>query len=215
MQIILGGVAAVAALVYWLRYAGADMPSPAASSVKTLSTAALALLGWWLGAPLLVVIGLAFGSLGDLALSRAGDRAFLAGMLAFALGHLAYVVEFARLLAADGPQVGAVFWLTVAAMLVLVPLTLLWIAPKAGGLAWPVRAYALIIGAMALAASLLPQSSGLWLLQIGVAAFLASDFILALGKFIATHPRTRLLASRGLWPLYWGGQALILWGAVL
>ena len=39
-----------------------------------------------------------------------------------------------------------------------------------------------------------------------------SDLVLALRMFILKPPRTRLIAPRLLWPLYWGGQALILFG---
>ena len=67
---------------------------------------------------------------------------------------------------------------------------------------------------MALCAVLLPADDGRWLVQTGVAAFVASDLVLALRMFILKPPRTRLIAARLLWPLYWGGQALILFGWV-
>jgi len=211
---ILSFVAVAAALAYWVRHAGVDAPSLPASVIKTLSTASLALLGLVIGAPGWIIAGLALGSLGDLALSRPGDRAFLAGMIAFALGHFAYVVEFGSLIDIANTGYPAAFWVTLAAMIVLIPLTALWIAPQAGTFAMPVRAYGVVIALMALSASLLPDSAGRWLVQLGVGSFVASDLILALRLFVMQSARPRLWAARSLWPLYWGGQALILAGSV-
>jgi hypothetical protein len=67
---------------------------------------------------------------------------------------------------------------------------------------------------MAVAAVLLPAGPGQAVMRIGAALFLVSDLILALRMFRLQAPGAQLLASRVLWPLYWGGQALILWGAV-
>ena len=204
----LWALAALAALWFWAAHAGRN-ESAAASIVKTASTAALALAGWVMGAPSGIVAGLALGAVGDFALSRPGTRWFLAGMAAFAAGHLAYALAF---LTAFGPvsAPGPVAWAVLAAILVLVASTEVWLAPFTGALCWPVRAYALVIGTMAAAALLLPPGMG-WV-QTGVALFLASDLILALRLFRLKDETARLSASRALWPAYWGGQALILWG---
>jgi len=204
-------IAGLAALIFEARYAGNDDESVSASITKTASTALLALVGVLSGSPTLVVLGLTCGALGDFALSRPGDRWFLAGMAAFALGHLAYVFEFATRFAG-----GPVPWLlgpVMALMIALVLLTVFWIAPKAGALCLPVRLYSLIIGAMALTAAALPATNDHAIVQIGVALFVASDLVLALRLFVLNDTRMRLWAARLLWPLYWGGQALILWGA--
>ena len=63
---------------------------------------------------------------------------------------------------------------------------------------------------MALGTLLRPTGIG-WV-KPGIALFLASDLILALRLFRLKDETTRLRASRALWPAYWGGQALILWG---
>ncbi len=205
--------AGAAAVVYGLRHAGQPAETWQASGVKTASTALLALAGWWGGAPLWIITGLALGSLGDFALSRPGTRAFLAGMIAFALGHLAYVAAFVHLWSAGGGGFAPLVWPVLALMAALVVVTALWIAPRAGALRWPVRAYALVIGAMAVAAALLPEASGRTVTWIGVAMFVASDLILALRMFVLRDTGWKLAGARVLWPLYWGGQALILWGA--
>lgn len=204
----LWALAGLAALWFWVAHAGrAD--SAQASAVKTTSTAALALAGWVMGAPGGIVAGLALGALGDFALSRPGPRWFLAGMGAFAAGHLAYVAAF---LTAFGPlsPPGPMGWAMLAAIAALVLSTEVWLAPHTGALRWPVRGYALVIGAMAAAAVLLPPGFGM--MQMGAALFLASDLILALRLFRLKGETARLGASLVLWPAYWVGQGLILWG---
>ncbi|WP_323041267.1 lysoplasmalogenase [Gemmobacter sp.] len=205
-------VAALAAIWYGLAHAGGG-GGWRASVVKTISTAALARAGLAMGAPGWVVAGLALGAAGDFALSRPGTRWFLAGMGAFALGHLAYVAAF---LGSFGPisAPGAMGWAIIAPLLALVLSTEVWLAPHTGALRWPVRGYGLVIGAMAVAAVLLPTGAGQAAMRAGAALFLASDLILAVRMFRLTDAAAQGLAGRLLWPLYWGGQALILWGAV-
>lgn len=199
-------LAALAALVFGLVHAGHDTGSWQAAAVKTASVALLALAGWMLGAPGWIVAGLALGALGDLALARPGTAAFLAGMAAFALGHLAYAVEFW----ARAGSVGPLAWALIAGTVAMVVWCVLWLAPKAGGLVWPVRAYALVIGAMVALAALMPPGLAL----AGALAFMASDLILAVRMFVLVDPARRLRAARVLWPVYWGSQALILAGTL-
>jgi uncharacterized membrane protein YhhN len=205
-------LALAAALVFWVRHAGDDVPDTRASVSKTASTALLALVALWADAPGAITLGLALGALGDFALSRPGDRWFLTGMGAFAAGHAAYIAYFAPL--ADGNASPLLMIPVAVLMLALVALTVLWIAPRAGALCLPVRLYALIIAAMALSAAALPALPGRAILLTGVASFVASDLILALRLFVLTAPGLKRSAARLLWPLYWGGQAMILWGAL-
>lgn len=211
---IIAAIGTVSSLVFWVKYAGLEGQDLKASGFKTVSTAALAILAALSGAPDWIVAGLALGAVGDYCLSRDGTSAFLAGMVAFALGHLAYAVAFFDGVGFDPLILPIFFWPVAALMIALVALTVFWIAPKAGGLAWPVRAYALVIAVMALAATLIPDGVGRGIIQLGALSFVASDLILALRLFIIQDPARRLIAARMLWPLYWGGQALILWGAV-
>lgn len=200
---------AAAVLAVWqlLRYADAP-PGWVKSWVKTGSVAALALAGPGLGVPWAITLGLALGAVGDFCLSRPGDRAFLAGMAAFAAGHLAYL---AALIGFGAGWPGG--W-TILGLLALGASTELWLAPRTGALRWPVRAYVLVILAMALAALGLPPGfAGRGGVLAGALAFVASDLILALEIFVLPDGRLRQIAKRALWVLYWGGQALILWGA--
>ena len=192
----------LAGVAYW-RIAGRDDTSWTRSAIKTTSTAALALAGALTGAPAAITAGLAAGSLGDLALSRPGPRAFLAGMGAFAVGHLAYLWHFVALWTAPTPP-----WAAMLGMVVLALSTEIWLAPRTGELRWPVRAYVVIIAAMAIAAMGLPGNQRLT--QLGAALFVLSDLLLALHLFVA--PRRWLALA--LWPAYWLGQALILTGSL-
>lgn len=190
------------ALVYLIRFAGAEV-SGAKSGIKALSVLSLALAGERAGAPAAVVAGLGLGALGDFWLSRGGDRAFLAGMGAFGAGHLAYAAAFV----AAGAAMPGHAWL--AALGVLGLWAMLWLAPRAGALVWPVRGYILVILAMAALAAGLADHG---LARAGAAAFVLSDLILAVELFVLRDERRKRIAQRVLWPLYWGAQAAILWG---
>lgn len=199
-------LAGLSALVFGLVHAGHDTASWRAAVVKTASTGLLALAGAMLGAPGWIVAGLALGALGDLALARPGTTAFLAGMVAFALGHLAYAAEFwAR---AEGG--GVLAWALIAATAAMVAGCALWLAPRAGALVWPVRVYGLVIGIMVALAAL----GGPGLVLLGALAFMASDLILAIRMFVLVDPAQKLRAARVLWPVYWASQALILAGTL-
>ncbi len=202
---VLAAVGAGLALIYQRRGAAADHPGPAASAAKTGATAALALAGLAAGAPLAVVLGLALGALGDFFLTRRAEAAFLAGMGAFAAGHLAYAGWMFT------PEHAArMVW--ALPMLALALSTESWLIPHAGALKGPVRAYVWVITLMALAATTLPAA--FWPAMIGAALFVVSDLLLALRLFRARDPASQRLLSRLLWPAYWGGQALILLGAI-
>ena len=194
-----------AALALWQLFAFAAAPvSALKSAVKTGSVAALAVLGAALGAPALVIAGLALGAAGDFCLSRPGERAFLAGMAAFALGHLAYFLWFLRL-GAGAPPLAATLGVALLGGGVL-----RWIAPRAGALRAPVSAYVGVILAMALAALGLPDHP---LATAGALVFMASDLVLALELFVF-GPDLRRPAAYLVWALYWPAQALILVAAL-
>lgn len=213
--------AASLALVYEFRWASGACASWPRSAAKTASVALLALAGWAAAAPWLIVAGLVFGAAGDLALSRPGPQAFLAGMGAFAAGHLAYALAFAAApLFHLAGQAGGSAWapapsdLAALALLgLLLASTEFWLAPRTGALRGPVRAYVGVIGLMA-AAALVPAGPGKDALRLGVALFVASDLMLALERFVIAAPSARRALALALWPAYWAGQALILLGSL-
>ncbi|MFM7333882.1 MAG: lysoplasmalogenase family protein, partial [Tabrizicola sp.] len=92
--------------------------------------------------------------------------------------------------------------------------TEVWLAPRTGDLRQPVRGYVGLIGLMGAAAILLPAHPGQGVLRLGAALFILSDLMLALQLFVVKGEGVRRELALALWPAYWAGQALILWGAV-
>lgn len=176
------------------------------SAIKTGSVACLVLWGVAIGGPVLALVGAGFGALGDWFLSRPGERAFLAGMAAFGIGHLAYAAMF---LAAPGGLGDGPGWVVTLAVVAVGLSTEVWLARHTGALLWPVRAYVALICLMLWAA--LGLSPGLAV--AGAVLFVVSDLLLAVATFVARRPRPRAALSVALWPVYWSGQAAILAGS--
>ncbi|MEP2530095.1 lysoplasmalogenase [Shimia sp.] len=154
-----------------------------------------------------VIVGaLALSALGDIALSRPSRRAFMVGLVGFALAHVAYIYHFWTL--SGGAVTDA--WLAVGALLIFAASTEVWLAPFTGDLKGPARIYVVLITLMGLTALGLPNAP---LAVIGAFAFLASDTLLALQLFrMPETSRWHRLTSVLLWVLYVGGQFAILAG---
>ena len=206
---LLGLVAFSGFVAYWLRWSHKDQVPMAGSLAKAGSVALLAVLAGMAGLwP--VALGLTFGAIGDFALSRRGQAAFLAGMAAFALGHLAYAAAFWR----RAMPVEALAYWPFALLLALLSSTEFWLASHTGDLRWPVRGYVMVICIMAALAMTLAPAAGRGVIRFGVGLFLASDLLLALRMFVVTDPPQRRALSLVLWPAYWLGQVLILLGSL-
>ena len=150
-------------------------------------------VGTWL------VAGLVLCAVGDLLLL--GKRTFDAGLLAFLLGHLAYIGGFA----AATPPAG---WPVVPAAVLAAAGVLVgrWLWPRLGRRRLPVAAYIVVItvmvwGAMAASADrVLP-----WTVAAGAGLFYLSDLLVARERFVRSGFVNRVV---GL-PLYYAGQVLI------
>ncbi|MFV1496483.1 lysoplasmalogenase [Phaeobacter sp. JH20_02] len=203
-----------AAALFALLYLGltARPTSVLRSATKTLAVLLLAIAAWLGGGPVLLTLALGLCAIGDFCLSRDGEGAFMAGVGAFAAGHLVYVFLFlgqdsseaARLL--QMPQLIGVVVLALAGIAMARLL-----APRAGALKAPVLAYVPIIISMGLAALTLPLGGslqGLALVLPAALAFMASDIVLAFETFVLAedHPARRF-TPYAVWPLYWGAQA--------
>lgn len=174
---------------------------------KTLPVALFAIAAFVEGAPLLLVAGLGLSALGDFALSRDGTKAFLIGMISFALAHLAYIAVMLAL----GTGLDLTLWPIIVLMLGFGLSTEWWLRPHTGDLKWPVRAYVCIILAMGLLALGLPgaRNVALW----GALLFVVSDMILSLETFVlASDDPRRKLASKLVWISYIGAQIGLFWG---
>jgi uncharacterized membrane protein YhhN len=164
-------------------------------------------VGAWGEYQLWIVVGLVLGVAGDIALLGKSSGAFLVGLAAFLLGHIAYIVAFAQL---APPST----WIDVRALAPLVvggiALAMLW--PRLGEMRVPVIAYVIAIVTMMAAAiaaariASVPEQNRMLLLA-GAALFFVSDLAVARDKFVGASFINR---AWGL-PAYYAGQLLIAW----
>ncbi len=161
------------------------------------------------GYPLLITVGLVFGAGGDVALMSKARRWFLVGLVSFLLGHIAYLIAFARLSAAENWLSP---WMLVPLVAVLVVLKYLW--RHLGSMRVPVLAYMVAIVLMVIAAIAVvlaepaPLSpSAVRLILFGAVLFFASDIAVAKSRFVEARFIDRLW---GL-PCYYAGQLCISW----
>ena len=211
---VLGLLSCAAFVAFWVLWSYRDAVSLAGAVAKTAAVGALAGIAVLTPDIWPIALGLAMGAMGDFALTQRGAAAFLAGMAAFALGHLAYAAMFwssHMAFAALTPWHVA----AVSGVLVLAASTEAWLAPRTGALRWAVRGYVGVIALMAAAAITLAPQNGPGVIHAGVGLFLLSDVLLALRLFVVRDPahQRALALSLTLWPAYWLGQALILMGA--
>ncbi len=177
------------------------------SMLKTASVVLLAGVAILASAPWLLILALTFCAIGDALLSRETDSTFMAGIGAFAAGHLAYIALFMTSPSSSPEQIfdhPAIFWSLIILGIVIATL----LTPRAGDLKIPVLAYIPIILGMGITVLALPETGALrWALPAAM-AFIASDLALATEKFLlpANHPALKL-ASYLVWPLYWAAQA--------
>ncbi len=175
--------------------------------VKTASVALLAIVAAAQSAPILLTLALVLCAVGDALLSRDTDETFMAGVGAFATGHLAYIALFLTLPFSDPSLIfdkPGYFWSLILLGIIIAPL----LAARTGDLKIPVLAYIPIILGMGICVLALPDTDALrWALPAAI-AFIASDLILATGKFLLPngHPAAKVTPYLN-WPLYWGAQA--------
>ncbi|WP_193174689.1 lysoplasmalogenase [Oricola nitratireducens] len=182
-------------------------------AAKTLSVVLLAVLSVIQNAPWLLTLGLALCAAGDffLAVEDRSERFFLAGLVAFLLGHIAYIVLFSML-----PETAATLpvWLRTAIIAVVIFVALamaamLWQA--AGNLRWPVMIY--IMAVVAMASSAVTNGGGL--ITAGALSFMASDTILATERFMMKPDAPgRAFTGPAVWITYFAAQLLILFGVL-
>lgn len=150
-----------------------------------------------------IFLGLMLGAAGDVLLLGASRGAFLAGLISFLLGHVAYVVGFSTL--GLGPTATSVTAVVIALVAVVV---FLWLRPHLpGGMVAPVLAYVLVISAMVIVAVGAYGNGATILVPVGALLFFVSDLFVARDRFVESGFVNRLV---GL-PLYYAGQILIAW----
>ena len=173
---------------------------------KTASIAALALAVFRL-APL-AGAGLAVSSLGDffLGLPQIGplhkDGLFMFGLSSFLVAHLCYIAFFAwRASVHRAPHPARLAG--IALIVVIIASMLAFIGSRLGPMLVPVLLYASVIGVMGVTAMLAKLGNSL--AAIGALLFIASDAMLAIGKFREPFPAGDQL----VWIAYYAGQFLM------
>jgi len=121
---------------------------------------------------------------GDIALTFSGDAAFLIGLVSFLVGHVLFILALRQAYQlGSGPS--AMWVRAVACGLLSVEgagvVRALW--EPAGELGPAVAVYAFVITIMAIMSWFLAPGPGVRALRLGSTAFVASDMILAFGRF--------------------------------
>jgi len=153
----------------------------------------------------LVLVGLILGLVGDVCLALPGNRAFMAGLVSFLVGHVLYVVAFAGLTSPmDWVNLGNVLILAVSLYV------LWWLLPHVGKMLVPVVLYIVVISAMLAAGwAAFRHTDVSWAaattILIGAVLFYVSDVFVARDRFVKQEFLNRLV---GL-PLYYCAQFLI------
>ncbi|MEZ5894361.1 MAG: lysoplasmalogenase [Parvularculaceae bacterium] len=151
-----------------------------------------------------ILLALILCMAGDVLLIPAGKATFLAGMGAFALGHLAYAGAFVS----GGAAPSAIFFAGAIVMAVFAGASLKWLWPHLGDFRIPVAVYTAIIAVMA-ATSTLAAPPGVtaphWPVIAGAFGFAVSDLAVARDRFVSPGFINRVW---GL-PLYYGAQLLL------
>jgi len=148
-----------------------------------------------------ILFGLFCGWWGDFFLSPDGPASFMAGLVAFLIGHVAYCGAF--IIRRSRPYLAAAAFL---AMLVPGGLLAWWLWPHfPAGLRVPAVVYGLALSAMvALAVGTVPLPGG-WLAAVGAVIFYVSDIGVAHMNFVGA---SRVIAL-GTVVLYILGQILL------
>lgn len=152
-----------------------------------------------------VLAGLVLGLVGDVCLALPGDTAFRSGLVAFLVGHVLYVLAFAKLTRWTD-------WAHPANLVILAISVCIfwWLLPHLGKMLAPVFVYIVVItvmvsGAWAAFRNPNTRGAGAWLILLGALLFYVSDIFVARDRFIAGEFLNRLI---GL-PCYYGGQFLL------
>lgn len=152
----------------------------------------------------LILLGLVACAFGDVfLLSRQSQRLFLVGMVAFALGHFAYLTAFVTL---NEPAL-SLGQIIASAIAILAGIAVFsWLKPHLPDkMRLPVTFYVFIILIMVSNALRLPAQGPLLLAMIGAVLFAVSDVFVGRDRFVSPDPKNALAIT----PLYFGAQALI------
>jgi uncharacterized membrane protein YhhN len=179
--------------------AGVWIAKPVASSGFVAASLAAGALESAYGLSILSALLLCW--LGDLLLIPKARAAFLAGLVSFLLGHIAFALAFVQWGVAPRLAFPALF-----ATLALGAVFLRLVEPHVpSALRLPVRVYVVAISLMLAFAVATVAREGTLAIPVGALLFWLSDLAVARDRFLAPAPWNRLV---GL-PLYYGAQLLL------
>lgn len=182
---------------------GLHVPAAIAKFVASTAFIAIAIRSgaWESTYGRLILLGLVLSWFGDMFLVGESQVAFLSGLVAFLLAHVAYVGAFVRHGYHRGWVWSAALPVTAVAIGVFV-----WLVPYTPPeLMIPVRAYITVISLMVIFAIGTRGRGGSLLIVIGALLFFLSDLSVAALRLVQTDYPTYLL---GL-PLYYAGQVCL------
>ncbi|MBB1194981.1 lysoplasmalogenase [Flavobacterium sp. SOK18b] len=136
----------------------------------------------------ILLAALTLSWIGDIILMFAdkGELYFIAGLIAFLLSHISYIILFSKQLRIYIKKSKIIYWIGVTAIALYLIVMMLILLPSLGHLKAPVFVYALTISIMllfALKGFLNWQKPASIYILIGAIIFVASDSILAFDKF--------------------------------
>ena len=146
----------------------------------------------------ILLTALTLSWVGDIILMFAdkGELYFIAGLIAFLLSHISYIILFSKQLKINLKKSKIIFWVGVTAIAFYLIVIMLILLPSLGDLKIPVFVYALTISIMllfALKGFLNWQKPANSYILIGAIVFVASDSLLAFDKFYAPLQYSSLL----------------------
>ncbi len=151
------------------------------------------------GSALWFALGLFFSLLGDLLLLSPSEKLFLAGLIAFLLTHICYLIGFRQqMLAPSAWSLVLIFVILLNAVRLLRRIVSSMRARDLNRLVYPVIVYGLVISLM-LYAAMATLSDHSWiigaafLVSLGAFLFWLSDLMLAWNKFVSPLKTGRIL----------------------
>jgi len=158
-----------------------------------------------------ILLGMAFGSLGDFIMARLVPvpNRLVGGMAAFGVGHVLYIVGYLRTITASGATFRSDALTTALAVYLAVTVVGWWVMIRNPARETAVNVGALLYGSliavMAAYAFTLAVSVGgaYWLAALGAASFVLSDFLIGVTDIRGTHLEN---ANDWIWLTYVAGQ---------
>lgn len=193
----------------WLRVA---LTQWGTAGLKCAGIVVLATVAWSHGSRLLAA-GLSLGAIGDFLLAAPLEEGFLAGALAFLIGHLFYIALFLRTGLGLGGLTQPPRTLAALALIGAAVVMTSLLVPRDNPMFAPLAIYTGVLTLMAIISFTLPAAR--WLAMAGAVLFFISDGFVAANMFHPEpDPTLAYWRSFAGWMIYWAGQAALCFGAL-